>query len=66
MTEIEKNAARYEAMRRINVMDEDDSNAVMEFIGDDDYPRTDEEFDQMSDMVVKALAKFDAKHTTQQ
>jgi hypothetical protein len=66
-TEIEKNAARYEALRRINVMDEDDVDMAMEFIDDDQgEPRTVAEFDSVSDHLIEALAKFDAKHATKQ
>jgi len=67
----EQNSARYEAMKRLKMMSDEDSDSVEGIMSahdddTDDYPRTDEEFDALSDRLISALAEFDAKHATKQ
>ncbi len=65
MTEIEQKAARYDAIREIELMSDDDQDAVMKFYGADGDASTEYEFDCDADALIAALAEYHAVQTKQ-
>ncbi len=67
MTEIEKKATRYDALCELTLMSEDEYNAVMWLMDDDDHEdaKMPEEFAAHADELVAALAEYHAVQTKQ-
>ena len=66
MTEIEQKAARYDAIREIELMSDDDQDGVMKLYSADGDTSTEHEFDCDADALIAALAEYHALQTQQE